>query len=403
MGSPFDYNGNDSPFTSAFRLNSHESSSSTGEPLLLPGRRNPEGINGAEETLAFSRLNSLDPNNAPRFARGRSNSLSSQTSRGGRPRSMTNEMSNIGAVTASQQDAVNRIRELETRNFLLTERFNELRSQSRIVMLLLHGFLNDIVDAENMRSGEGTPVSRARSKNNNDGGASDKGSPRGSDAGGGENLVRVTRALSSSAATALKELSPLVNQLSKGGTGSLYLSANNKGANKDDGNERGSSPAARALKVAGGSSADLTTDIADKNTQDAVDLIRSMRTGDAKTNEGVSNFVSLISSINSSATKDKPGPSLAGEPIVKLSSVPASFAPRQQAHVSPKNAPTLVGNPTVSNGGSSSGSSGGAPSATGTGITNNHNITGMKRELDSGVSSDSLAGQPLKKIATIIN
>ena len=161
VGSPFDYSGSESPFTSAFRLNSTESA--TGEPLLLPVRRNPEGINAADEVFAFNRMNSLDPNNvAPPpvgRARSRSNSGSSQTGRGAKQRSgyptgLPQHM-NMNMATLPQ-DAVNRIRELETRNFLLTERFNELRSQSRTVMLLLHGFLNDIVDAENLKSGDGT-------------------------------------------------------------------------------------------------------------------------------------------------------------------------------------------------------------------------------------------------------
>ncbi len=399
MGSPFDYQGNDSPFASVFRLNSHESAS--GEPLLLPGRRNPEGINGADDAFAFSRLNSLDPNNGPRIGRARSNSGSSQTSRGGRARSMAAEML-TGAVTASQQDAVNRIRELETRNFLLTERFNELRSQSRTVMLLLHGFLNDIVDAENLRSGNGSPIAKVRTDK-------DKGSPRESDADGGESFARVTRAVSSSAATALKELSPLVYQLS-GGAGSLTVNTTSTGANKDEESEREHSPAARALRVAGGSSADLTGDIADRNTQDAVDLIKSMRTADAKTNEGASNFVSLISSINSSAKKEKVSGSLAGEPIVKLPSLPASFAPPPQPQTSPKNTSSVDGNTAPSGGGRGSGAAGedkpasvaGVTSSSGTGNTVAGNITGVKRELEVGKVGEALAGLPLRKVATVI-
>ena len=406
MVSPFDYNGNESPFT-AFRMDSVNSIN--GEPLLLPSRRNPEGIHSVtEDNFAFARLNSLDPNNIglppPPIGRARSNSGSSVPGKGGKSRGgFPHAYSGQGGAAAAaafqmNQDTINRVRELETRNFLLTERFNELRSQSRTVMLLLHGFLNDIVDAENLKSGSGTPVSVARrnssSKLDNKG-ISPKGSPR-SD-GGGDALNRVTRAVATSAATALQELSPLVYQQKLGvppssasasasGSASASASASGSGSDKgaaaadgkNDENERGNSPAARALKAAGGSSGDLMDDIADKNTQDAVDLIKSMRSADAKTNEGANNFVSLISSIQSSATKKSIKVSaLDGLPIVKQSSLPASFAPFPQPQLgSPKNSSV--------DGGNSSSSS----------------MSGMKREREED-GQGTLAGKPLKKLATI--
>ena len=212
---------------------------------------------------------------------------------------------------------------------------------------------------------------------------------------GGENLGRVTRAVASSAATALKELSPLVYQLSTGGAGKLSINTTTTsgGSGKDE-REREHSPAARALKAAGGSSGDLTDNIADRNTQDAVELIKSIRSADAKTNEGASNFVSLISSINSSAKKGEKesgnGHSLAGQPIVKQSSLPASFAPPPQPQPSPKNN-SVDGN-------SAFGDSNGKNSGTAKG-----NVTGVKRELESDKGGDALAGRPLKKVATIGN
>ena len=51
------------------------------------------------------------------------------------------------------EDTKNRVRELETRNFLLTEKFNALRSQYHQMMILMHTFFADTAAIEKEAGG----------------------------------------------------------------------------------------------------------------------------------------------------------------------------------------------------------------------------------------------------------
>ena len=381
----------DSPFL--FRMNSDTSTGGASvEPLLIPGRRNPEGINTADD-FAFSRMNSLDPNNPTGALMG-----------GGRPRSGSTG-SYIGSSSSGAggsgvrgvvgahptmemfEDTKNRVRELETRNFLLTERFNELKGHCHQLMILLHTYFADTAaatatataEAGMSSSGAGAPSGEeSKLTGNGDGGSGGFG--RRTDlnvnvhvkpeTGGGD----AARAGSGSprntpAGLAAKAIATLVNASGSGigGTQTGGATATVSSAIEAD-DDQDHSPAAKALKATLGTStstASLGENIAQRNTQDAVDLIKGMRAPDARTTEGASNFFSLISSINrSNAASRVPPRSLAGQAIVKQASLPASFAPPSAPAPEPE-----VGSK-------------------------------RPREERSLEAGNALAGQPLKKLST---
>lgn len=375
----------DSPFSmNMFRMNSD---TSVGEPLLLPQRRNPEGISQGDD-FAFSRMNSLDPNNPAGLMMGgrpRSGSTGSYT---GGISSGAGGRGGMGVPMELFENTKGRVRELETRNFLLTERFNELKQHVEQLMITLHTYFADTAAATVDKDGGPSPHKQA-----SPGGAKAVGSSSSGNGGfgkrtdlsvnvkseassGGGSSPRNTPAGKTAQALAML-LNATASSIGGGKANNGNAAAMGTMATDDD---QDHSPAAKALKATLGSStstASLGENIAERNTQDAAELMTGLRgPPDARTTEGATNFLGLISSINRNSTAPGRflGGTLAGQAIVKQASLPASFAPPGAAV------------------GVAAGATAAAP----------EQKVGSKRprEERSADAGRSLAGQPLKKMAS---